>query len=100
MRDALNIRQLKNLIERTVLINSKDVLDVDDFSAQLQPSLNKNTTGGLPEVGSMSLEEMEKEMIIKAMDFHNRRITKVAKALGLTRSALYRRLEKYDIPVE
>ncbi|HZE85641.1 MAG TPA: helix-turn-helix domain-containing protein [Puia sp.] len=39
-------------------------------------------------------------MIHKAMDFHKSRITRVAKALGITRSALYRRLDKYNIPYD
>jgi two-component system NtrC family response regulator len=51
----------------------------------------------LPEVGSLTLEEMEIQMINRAMDFHKNRITKVARSLGITRSALYRRLEKYNI---
>ena len=92
-----NIRQLKNLVERTVLISPNKVLEPEDFMAQLDPYKKKSTTGSLPEVGSMSLEELEKEMIQKAMAFHNKKISKVAKALGITRSALYRRLEKYGI---
>jgi two-component system, NtrC family, response regulator len=43
---------------------------------------------------------MEVQMIRQAMDHHKNRITKVAKALGITRSALYRRLEKYNIPYD
>jgi transcriptional regulator with PAS, ATPase and Fis domain len=48
----------------------------------------------------MTLEEMEIQMIRKAMEFHRGKVTRVAKALGLTRSALYRRLEKYQIPFD
>jgi two-component system NtrC family response regulator len=51
-------------------------------------------------VGSITLEELEIKMIRKAMEFHKGRITRVAKALGITRSALYRRLEKYNIPYD
>ncbi|HLY72175.1 MAG TPA: helix-turn-helix domain-containing protein, partial [Puia sp.] len=54
----------------------------------------------LPEVGNITLEEMEIQMIQKAMGFHKNRITKVAKSLGITRNALYRRLEKYNIPYD
>ena len=93
-----NIRQLKNLVERTVLISPNKILEPEDFSMHLDTPRRKQTAGGLPQVGSMSLEQLEKEMIQKAMAFHNKRISKVAKALGITRSALYRRLEKYDIP--
>lgn len=95
-----NIRQLKNLVERTVLITPKDRLETEDFQTQITTVPRRPDTGNLPEVGAMSLEEMEKEMIQKAMTHYNQRITKVAQALGLTRSALYRRLDKYDIPYE
>jgi len=92
-----NIRQLKNLVERTVLISSNDMLEIGDFQAQLNTPVKPKGGDSLPEVGSMSLEEIEKEMIIKAMTHHQNKITQVAKALGITRSALYRRLEKYNI---
>jgi transcriptional regulator of acetoin/glycerol metabolism len=46
----------------------------------------------------MTLEEMEYQMIVRAMAFHNHRVSTVARALGITRFALYRRLEKFDIP--
>lgn len=95
-----NIRQLKNLVERTVLISAKDRLEPEDFRSQLNAPVRKKNTDGLPEVGTMSLEEIEKEMILKGMLHHNNRIGKVAEALGITRSALYRRLEKYNIPYD
>lgn len=94
-----NIRQLKNLVERTVLISPNEKLTAEDFIQNLSPmSSTSPDTTDLPQVGSITLDEMEKEMILKAMAHHNKRITKVAKSLGLTRSALYRRLEKYAIP--
>lgn len=95
-----NIRQLKNLVERTVLVSGKDMLKAEDFERNLTQTTQKKGDGPLPQVGSMTIEEMEKEMIIKAMDYYNNRVTKVAKALGLTRSAMYRRLEKYGITVD
>ena len=45
----------------------------------------------------MTLEEMEFQMIQRAMAFHQNRVANVARALGITRFALYRRLEKYGI---
>jgi DNA-binding NtrC family response regulator len=91
-----NIRQLKHLIERTVLMSNKAVLEIEDFSLplQMQPEGGKDF---LPAVGSMTLDEMEKAMIVKAMNTHQNNITKVAEALGLSRAALYRRFEKYGI---
>ncbi len=100
-----NIRQLKNLVERTVLISPHDTLQIADFQQNYHttPSLHHSssqTASSLPEVGSMTLEEMEIQMIKRAMEYHRYKVARVAKALGLTRSALYRRLEKYQIPFE
>jgi DNA-binding NtrC family response regulator len=91
-----NVRQLKNLVERTVLMTGRDHLELTDFQQHYQTS--RKPEGGLPEVGAMTLEEMEKQMILRAMEFHKGKIARVAKSLGLTRSALYRRLEKFSIP--
>lgn len=93
-----NIRQLKNLVERTVLISHANELGIDDFQAQLNVSPQKNAHTKLPGVGTMTLDEMEAEMVKQAMSFHKNRITKAAASLGITRNALYRRLEKYQIP--
>jgi DNA-binding NtrC family response regulator len=95
-----NIRQLKNLVERTILVSNNDVLDVEDFSRQLELSPVKKGSLQLPGVGLVTLEELEVEMIRKAMQFHQHKIAKAAVSLGLTRSALYRRLEKYNIPYD
>jgi len=92
-----NIRQLKNLVERTVLISSTDELGIDDFQSQLNLSPLKNDKVRLPGVGTMTLDQMEAEMVKQAMNFHKNRITKAAAALGITRNALYRRLEKHQI---
>jgi len=93
-----NIRQLKNLVERTVLISHKNELGIDDFQSQLNLSPLKNEKVKLPGVGTMTLDQMEAEMVKQAMNFHKNRITKAAASLGITRNALYRRLEKYQIP--
>jgi len=93
-----NIRQLKNLVERTVLISSTNELTIDDFQSQLNLSPLKSDKVRLPGVGTMTLDQMEAEMVKQAMNFHKNRITKAAASLGITRNALYRRLEKYQIP--
>ncbi|PUZ30034.1 DNA-binding transcriptional response regulator, NtrC family, contains REC, AAA-type ATPase, and a Fis-type DNA-binding domains [Chitinophaga costaii] len=95
-----NIRQLKNLIERSVLMSRKDLLDTSDFSAQLALSAVKKGQLQLPEVGTITLDELEAMMIRKALAFHHHKIAKAAAALGITRSSLYRRLEKYHIPYD
>jgi DNA-binding NtrC family response regulator len=92
---AGNIRQLKNLVERTILVSAENELGVDDFMTQLERPPGAPSTGPL-----QTLEAMEVEMIKRALEFHKHKIARAAKALGITRSALYRRLEKYQIPFD
>jgi len=93
-----NIRQLKNLVERTILVSKNNELGIDDFKAQLDLSPSKKASVQMPGVGSITLEQMEIEMVKRAMSFHQNKITKAAASLGITRNSLYRRLEKYQIP--
>jgi transcriptional regulator with PAS, ATPase and Fis domain len=95
-----NIRQLKNMVERTILVSKKDELDIDDFQSQLEMSPIKKGNIQLPGIGTLTLEEVEVEMIKRAMEYHKNKIAKAAASLGLTRSALYRRLDKYQIPYD
>jgi DNA-binding NtrC family response regulator len=96
-----NIRQLKNLIERTLLLHlDRKELYPKDFSKSLEQLAMDTTKIALPKVGSISLEEMEISMIKKALNFYNHSISATAQSLGLTRSSLYRRLEKYHIAYE
>lgn len=92
-----NIRQLKNLVERTVLLAGNDVLDIDDFQRNLHAGNAAPAKKHVPEVGSITLEEMEYQMIVRAMQHHQNKVSKVARSLGITRFALYRRLEKFGI---
>ncbi|WP_316836875.1 sigma-54 dependent transcriptional regulator [Pedobacter nutrimenti] len=95
-----NIRELKNLIERTVLLSETDLLKIKDFEQHLEEQRLSNTALTLPAVGTLSIDEMELTMIRNAMSFHQNNISRVAKALGLSRGTLYRKLEKYNIPYE
>jgi len=95
-----NIRQLKNLVERSILVSKKNVLEIDDFKSQLELSPQKSGNAQWPGVGTITLEQMEVEMIKRAMQYHKNKVSKAANALGLTRSALYRRLDKFEIPYD
>jgi len=95
-----NIRQLKNLVERTILVSKNDELNIDDFRSQLELSPVKKGNIQLPGIGTLTLEEVEVEMIKRALEYHKNKISKAAVSLGLTRSALYRRLDKYHIPYD
>ncbi|MBI1805885.1 MAG: sigma-54-dependent Fis family transcriptional regulator [Ignavibacteria bacterium] len=92
-----NIRQLKQAIERAVLMTPKDILEIDDFSMPLTMDSNDLVKNSLPTAGSMTLEEIERAMITQCMQQFGGNISKVAEALGLSRAALYRRLEKFGI---
>ena len=93
-----NIRQLKQTIERAVLVVDGDRLDVGDLVA-LSGLEEREARGGtpLPSPGTMTLDEMEKAMIVKCMGHYEGNVTRVAEALGLSRAALYRRFEKYGL---
>ncbi|GAB3990229.1 sigma-54 dependent transcriptional regulator [Spirosoma daeguense] len=96
-----NIRQLKNVVERTVLLSPNDELQPDDFERNISiPMQTVPSAQSMPDVGMMTLEEMEFQMIQRAMAFHQNRVARVARALGITRFALYRRLEKFGISYE
>jgi len=91
-----NIRELKNLVERTLLVSGKDTLDVEDFKAQNHQSSESTT---LQNMGGLTLEEMERQRILQAMEQYDNNMSQVASALGVSRPALYRRLEKYNITI-
>jgi len=92
-----NIRELRQLVERAVLLSNLTTLDVADIERALQMQPGEPTPQKLPAIGSMTLEEMERSMVEKAMAQYNNNVGKVAEALGISRAALYRRLEKFGI---
>jgi len=90
-----NIRQLRQTIDRAVLIRGGRALDVNDFFAVRDASAAKDVS--LPDAGTITLDELEKQMIVKCMKHYEGNVSRVAEALGLSRAALYRRFEKYGI---
>jgi two-component system NtrC family response regulator len=93
-----NIRQLKQVLERTLLLVGKRVLDQADF-VDAESSEVETSRPGIG-VDGMTLEQVERLMIEKALLQHDRNISRMAKALGLSRAALYRRLEKYGLAAD
>ncbi len=89
-----NIRELKNLVERTLLVSDGIRLTIDDFKCQTSNSAPKNDTP----LSGMTLDDMERQAIIQALTKYNGNISQVATALGISRQALYRRMEKYHLP--
>ena len=92
-----NIRELKNLVDRTILVSGKETLDAEDFKTQntgpVEPATTVNMNG-------LTLDEMERQRILQALEQYENNITQVATALGLSRPALYRRMEKHNIVIQ
>ena len=85
-----NVRELDHAVERAVLLARGDRISAADLG--LEEGTQRR---GLEE---MTLEEVEEHLIKKALDRHGGNVSQAAEALGLSRSALYRRLEKHGLP--
>ncbi|MFO7259407.1 MAG: sigma-54 dependent transcriptional regulator [Bacteroidota bacterium] len=88
-----NIRELQHAIERAVILSNGNVLQPEDFN--LSPAPGKDD--GHLNLDAYNLEEVEKLLIRKVLKKYNGNITQAASELGLTRSSLYRRLEKHGL---
>ncbi len=87
-----NVRELQHAVERAVIMAKSDTLQPHDFffrdAGQSREGIDPTT---------MNLDDMEKQLIMKALNKHYGNITEAAQELGLTRASLYRRLEKYNL---
>jgi DNA-binding NtrC family response regulator len=89
-----NIRELQHSIERAVILSNTTVLQPEDFNFTL--NAGKEVDNGLS-LEQFNLDEVEKLLIRKVLKKYNGNITQAAAELGLTRSSLYRRLEKHGL---
>jgi DNA-binding NtrC family response regulator len=87
-----NVRELQHAIERAVIMLDTDVLNTTDLMFSPIESYSENTG---PK--DLKLETVEKNNILKVIEKNNGNISKSAKELGITRTALYRRLNKYGL---
>lgn len=88
-----NIRELQHSIERAVILSNGSVLQPEDFNF----TTTSNKEDGQLSLDQYNLEEVEKLLIRKVLKKYNGNITQAASELGLTRSSLYRRLEKHGL---
>ncbi len=88
---AGNVRELAHVVERAVLMADGDTIRADHLG------LAQASREAALAIDQMSLEEVERTLIAKAMRRFDGNVSKAAEALGLSRSALYRRLEKYRL---
>jgi two-component system response regulator HydG len=88
-----NVRELQYTMERAVIMAETEVLYADDLIfSPLEASRPANE-----EPEELKLSAVEKNAILRVIEKHGGNISRAAKELGLTRTALYRRLSKYDI---
>jgi DNA-binding NtrC family response regulator len=88
-----NVRELQYTIERAVIMAEEQVLAANDII--FSPIETNRPADDEPD--ELNLSSVEKNTILRVIEKHNGNISKAAKELGLTRTALYRRLSKYDI---
>lgn len=93
-----NVRELQHAVERAIILAETNVLQPQDFSFSPMEMATAATpaTAYVPEK-AVPLFEMERETIIRTLEKNKGNISRTAKELGLTRTALYRRLNKHDI---
>lgn len=84
-----NVRELKHAIEKAVILAEGRVLKPADFLFQAKQAADGT--------GSLNLQAVEKQIILRAIDSEKGNLTRVAKVLGITRATLYAKLKKYRI---
>jgi DNA-binding NtrC family response regulator len=93
-----NVRQLESALKRALLLCEGDYIDVEDLPVEIRQTSEQNNHFNfkLPPEG-ISFEDLERSLIMQAMEQSDWNITRAAKLLGLTFRTLQYRLEKFDI---
>jgi DNA-binding NtrC family response regulator len=100
-----NVRELENVVHRSLLLADGPEIAADDLPPGLgtttaaprtEPAIPKKESSG-PTSVAMSLEELEKAAIERALKRHGGNLSDVARQLGIGRSTLYRKLEQYGL---
>ncbi|WP_340154923.1 sigma-54 dependent transcriptional regulator [uncultured Winogradskyella sp.] len=89
-----NVRELQYVLERAVIMTDGSVLKPEDL---VFSSIERSTTTTNFESKTLNLDDLEKNAILTVLEKNKGNVSKSAKELGITRAALYRRLEKYEL---
>ena len=87
-----NVRALRHAVERAVILSEGELLQASDF-----PLSDANPPPSPSAAETSRLDEIEKAAIVRALEQHDSNVSRAATALGLTRTSLYRRMEKYGL---
>ncbi len=87
-----NVRELQHALERAVIMSDSDSLQPDDFLLSV-----RNEKVAEIEIDTYNLDDVEKNIIMKVLKQNQGNVTQAASVLGLTRTSLYRRMEKYGL---
>ena len=87
-----NVRELQHSVERAVILSESKILQPNDFMLKAPQNVGNEGT-----LNTFNIEDIERDVIQKALRKNNGNISQAAKELGLTRASLYRRLEKYAL---
>lgn len=87
-----NVRELQHALERAVIMSDSDTLESDDFLLTTRSEKVAEI-----EIDTYNLDEVEKNIIVKVLKQNQGNVTQAATILGLTRTSLYRRMEKYGL---
>lgn len=89
-----NVRELQYVLERAVIMSDSSILKSEDL---VFSSIEHSTTPKSIETKSLNLDDIEKNAILTVLEKNKGNVSKSAKELGITRAALYRRLDKYEL---
>jgi DNA-binding NtrC family response regulator len=88
-----NVRQLRNVIERAVIVGHAPLLTLADLPGEIKPG---HGDGSMQIRLGSTLDDVERELIVKTIEFTGGNKTRAAEVLGVSLKTLYNRLERYD----
>ena len=88
-----NVRELQHAVERAVIMSDGEVLEAEDFFL----NVTHKDKDGLLDLDDYNLEQVEKRVIQRVIEMRQGNVSQAAKDLGLTRTSLYRRMEKHGL---
>jgi DNA-binding NtrC family response regulator len=95
-----NVRELKNIIERVLILETSECIEVEDLPPELTKTEQVETGGSLLDSfpsGGLSLDDVERQLILKALDAADGNQTKAAELLGISRDTLRYRIQKFEL---